>query len=205
MHRLDLQRLQETRRRTLEVCRPLSQVQMDFSPSPGRWSVGEILDHLLLSEGIYRREMQQLIRLARAGQPARIRRSFGEIDVGVAFIPKVMLPFLELPLTVANIFMPRETREWLIRNRTIPAQNPVIATPRKSRPAPQMIRELQDALDSMVSLVEENADLDYGQMLLSHPALGDNDFCQIIRLIWSHEERHQEQIAEVMASPGFPA
>jgi hypothetical protein len=28
----------------------LSQAQMDYSPAPGTWSIGEVVDHLILSE-----------------------------------------------------------------------------------------------------------------------------------------------------------
>lgn len=201
----DLRKLEETRRRSLDICASLSQAQMDFSPSPSGWSAGEIFDHLLLSEAVYLRDMRELIRLARSGQPARIRRSFADIDIGVAFIPKAMLPFLELPLTMANMFIPPAIRETLALNRIIPAQNPSIATPRKGRPVQQLCAELGRSLQEIVNLVEGNADLDYSRMTLSHPLLGENNLCQILRLIWIHEARHQQQLQEVLAAAGFPS
>lgn len=201
----DLCKLEETRRRSLDICASLSQAQLDYSPSPSRWSAGEIFDHLLLSEAVYVRDMRELIRMARSGQPALIRHSFADIDIGVAFIPKVMLPFLELPLTMANLFIPSALRETLALNRFIPAQNPSIATPRKGRPAEELCAELGRSLQEIVTLVEGNADLDYSSMTLSHPLLGENNLYQILRLLWIHEARHRQQMQEVLVAAGFPS
>jgi hypothetical protein len=44
--------LTETRRRTIAVLEPLSQRQLDYSPSPARWSVGEVAHHIALSQSI---------------------------------------------------------------------------------------------------------------------------------------------------------
>ena len=46
----------------------LTQPQLDFSPRTGRWSIGEVLDHLLLVEAAYRSEIAQLVELQRSGR-----------------------------------------------------------------------------------------------------------------------------------------
>ena len=53
------------RERTIELIRDLTQEQADFSPAPNSWSAGQITDHLLLSEKLYRTQCQDLIALAR--------------------------------------------------------------------------------------------------------------------------------------------
>ena len=40
---------------TVRLVAPLNQAQLDFSPQAGTWSIGEILDHLLLVEALYAR------------------------------------------------------------------------------------------------------------------------------------------------------
>ena len=49
-----------------------------------------------------------------------------------------------------------------------------------------------------------DAGLDYREMRLSHPLLGDNNVLQLLRMMRLHEERHQEQIRDILHSPAFP-
>jgi hypothetical protein len=50
VYEADLDLLGTTRQRTLELSEGLTQAQIEFPPAAGQWSVGEVLDHLLLAE-----------------------------------------------------------------------------------------------------------------------------------------------------------
>lgn len=195
-----LDRFAATRAGTLELLGGTSQEALDVRPAPGRWSAGEVFDHLVLAERINCAEIGELIRLARAGEPARIRRSFSEMDVSVAYIPKAALPWLELPFTVANLFVPGCVRDLLARSRLLPAQNPAAATPRPGRPAAELAADLGESLAATVGLVTADGDLDFRAMHFSHPLLGSSDGVGILRFMALHEERHQEQIREALAA-----
>ncbi|HEX3555624.1 MAG TPA: DinB family protein [Thermoanaerobaculia bacterium] len=44
-----LDQLAQARAQTLALVQPLSQEELDRAPAPGKWSVGEVLDHLFLA------------------------------------------------------------------------------------------------------------------------------------------------------------
>jgi hypothetical protein len=70
-----LTELESARAQTLGMAEPLSQMQLDYTSRPDAWSIGEILDHLVLAEALYRGEMARLIDLARAGRRPYLHRS----------------------------------------------------------------------------------------------------------------------------------
>jgi hypothetical protein len=75
----------------------------------------------------------------------------------------------------------------------VPAQNPEITTPRCARPADELREDLLSALKQTQALLESNADLDYGEMMIEHPLLGNNNVPGLLRFLAFHEPRHQSQ------------
>src|SRR5215831_9065021 len=68
MVQANLEQLHAVRSRTLSQMQDLSQGQLDYVPEPGAWSIGEVVDHLILSEQVLRGDMAILIERAQAGQ-----------------------------------------------------------------------------------------------------------------------------------------
>lgn len=193
-----LQDFAATRAATLGLANGLSQEELDRRPRPDKWSVGEILDHLLRAEGYLHGELRELIGLARAGRRPFIRRSFSEVDISVAFIPRPLLSLFELPISLAGMFVPAPVRDFILRNRLIPAQNPSFATPQPGRPADELRSDLAASLEHLRQLLEQNADLDGRQLILQHPLLGTLDLTGMLRFLILHEQRHQDQIQEAL-------
>ena len=193
------------RARTLEMVRKLSQYQMDFAPAPGKWSVGEVLDHLILGQRLNLCYITEVIGMKKAGHRPVLQLGFEDVDVSIAHVPKNILPALEVPFTVLNIFLPNKVRDLMTRYRLVPARNPRLTSPRRSRPADELRNELIDSLRETEALLESNADLDFSEMLIQHPLLGNNDVPGLLRFLALHEQRHQSQIESVLRSPGFAA
>lgn len=189
-----------TRARTLALVEGLDQATLDRRPAPGRWSVGEVLDHVLLAEEFFRGEIERLAELARSGRPAVLRRSLSEVDISILFIPRPLLQLFETPVAVFGRFVPASVRELLLRNRILPTQNPSMATPRPGRPGEELRADLAASLERTRELLAANADLDYGRMIHEHPLLGSNDVPGLLRFLDGHESRHQEQIREALAA-----
>jgi hypothetical protein len=63
MYQQSLDMLRLTRARTLRLCAGMTQAQSDYSPAVGKWSAGEVLDHLLLAEKLYRDIFVRLIQM----------------------------------------------------------------------------------------------------------------------------------------------
>ena len=193
-----LDRFRATRERTLEIVDGLSQAELDARPSPGRWSVGEVLDHLALSDALDRGEIETLIGLARTGERPVPRRSFADVDVGVLFLPKSLLPWLEPPLSLMSTVLPKALRDWVVRTRWLRAQNPAVGEPRPGRPAEELRRELREAPERFTALLAGAGDVDLASLRHFHPLLGWNDLAGIFSFMEGHERRHQGQLRELV-------
>jgi hypothetical protein len=186
------------------MVRELSQGQMDYEPARGRWSVGEVLDHLILGQRLNLSYIAQVIAMKAAGQPPVLRLSSTDVDVSIGHLPKRILPALELPFNLLNVFLPGSLRDFMTRYRLIPAQNPEITNPRRARPAEELRNDLISSLKETESLLKFHSDLDYGQMVIQHPLLGNNNIPGLLRFMALHEQRHQTQINDILISPRFP-
>ena len=167
MMKTRLKLLRSIRSHTLALVQGLSQEQIDFSPPSGEWSLGESVDHLLLAEQIFRAEIAALIELAKAGKKPRLYRSFADLNVGPSFIPKSILPFLEIPFAVLTTFTPSCVREFM--PRLMPIRHPDVSTPHQGRPADELRAELHTSLAETEALLVANPDFDYDKMIHQHP------------------------------------
>ena len=204
MFRESLEMFRTTRLRTIALADELSQAQFDFTPAAGKWSIGEVLDHLLLAEKMNCAQIVELIELKRGQQKPFVKHTFADVNVSVGYIPKSILPVLEVPFTLLNTFVPAGMREYMTRNRLVPAQHPDIATPKGGRPAAELRENLKSSLEKTENLFNTNADLDYSEMIVQHPLLGTNNVPELLRFMAAHEQRHQSQINNIMVSPRFP-
>jgi hypothetical protein len=199
---LDLFR--STRGRTMTIVEKLSQPQMDFAPAPDRWSVGEILDHLILGQKLNLSYIAELIGRKKAGRSPVLSLSFSDLDVSVGYIPKSLLPALEAPFTMLNLFLPSRVRDFMTSHRLVPAQHPGITTPRRARPADDLCDDLISSLKEMNTLLESHSHLEYSEMVIQHPLLGSNNIPGLLRFLALHEQRHQSQMNNILTSSGFP-
>jgi len=202
--RTSLAEFRATRARTLALADGLSQEQLDYAPAPGKWSAGEVLDHLLLAEGANRGHVAKLIELKRGAQRPELSLTFSDLNVSIARVPRSALTLLETPLALLNTFVPDGLRNFLTRNRLVPFQNPDVAAPRSRRSAHRLRAELADSLRETEALFRNNPDLDYGGMVVRHPLLGSYDVPGLLRFMSAHEQRHQSQIADILSDPRLP-
>jgi hypothetical protein len=202
MYHQNLELLHSTRAGTLRLCSGITQAQSEFAP-PGKWSAGEVLHHLLLAENLYRGNFAQLIELQKSGQRPILRRSFADLNTSIAHIPKPILPMLEIPFTVMNMFVPSVVRETMMQFRLVPAQNPDVISPKKGQPVNDLRVALQASYDEMAALFNANPNLDYRGMTYQHPIMGSNNALQMMRIVALHERRHQSQIRDLLRLPQF--
>src|SRR5438874_5917771 len=137
-----LEMFRSVRAQTLAMVQELSQSQMDYEPAPGKWSIGEVLDHLILGQRLNLSYIVEVIGMKKAGQRPVLRLSFADVDVSIGYLPKSMLPALEVPFNVLNMFLPNGVRDFMTRYRLMPAQNADITTPRRARPAAELRNNL---------------------------------------------------------------
>jgi uncharacterized damage-inducible protein DinB len=198
MYQENLELLRVARGETLRLCEGIGQEQSELAPAQGKWSVGEVLDHLLLTENYYRGVFAQLVELAKSGRPAVVDSSFAEVNTSIAYIPKSVLSALEIPFTVFNRFLPSVVRETIIGNRIIPAQSFDLAQPRKGKPIGELKARLASSYEQTASIFRDNPNAGYRAMRYRHPLMGDNNALQVLRIVSLHERRHQGQIKEIL-------
>lgn len=223
MHPTELQLLRRTREATLRLIGDLSERQFRFaparrlrlveipflplwvlSPPAPRWSIAEIADHLILFEQVIRDDIATLIQRTRSGREPLLQMGFREVNVSFAFIPRSLLPLLELPVSAFSQLAPKRVVEFLTASRVLPAQTPDILAPRKGREKNALCRELQTSLEASEALFAANPDLDYTRMFRQHPTTGRQNAVESFRMIALHEQRHQAQIQEILDDPAFP-
>lgn len=192
-----------TRARTLELIEGLTQAELDYTPAPNRWSIGEVLDHMLLGERLNREQIAKLIQLKREGRRPELILTFSDLNISVVGVPRFFLPLFEAPLTVINMFVPDSLRNYLTRTRLIPFRNPDPATPKRGRSAAELRRDLRASLQETEGLFQNNPELDYDEMVVQHPLLGRYDVPGLLRFMSAHEERHQSQITGIQSAQGF--
>jgi hypothetical protein len=200
-----LEMFRSVRAQTLEMVQGHSQSQMDYRSAPGKWSIGEVLDHLILGQRLNLSYIAEVIGRVSAGQRPVLQLSFADVDVSIAYLPKGILPALEVPFSLINIILPNSVRDFMTRYRLIPAQNPGITKPRRGRSAVALRHDLISSLRETEQLFESHRGLDYSKMMILHPLLGNNDVPGLLRFVALHEQRHQSQIESVLSSPGFPS
>ena len=193
-----------TRAQTLAMVQELSQSQMDYQPEPHKWSAGEVLDHLVLGQRLNLSYIAELIGMKKAGQQPVLILSSSYFDVSIGYIPKRMLPALELPLNLLNMFLPGTVRDFMTQYRLIPAQNPELTNPRRGRPAEELRNDLIVSLKETEALLESHSDLDYGEMVIQRPLLGNNNVPGLLRFLALHVQRDQSQINDILTNPQFP-
>lgn len=198
MYRQNLELLRATRAETLRLSSGVGQKQSELAPAAGKWSLGEVLDHLLLAEQYYRGVFVKLVGMAKSGARPIVNSSFAEVNTSIGYIPKAVLPMMEVPFTLFNKFVPSAVREAVIGLRLLPVQNPDMAEPRKGKPIDELRSALESSYGETAALFHDNPQAAYREMRYQHPLMGDNNALQLLRIVALHERRHQAQIEEIL-------
>jgi hypothetical protein len=125
------------------------------------------------------------------------------LNTSIAYIPKSLLPMLEIPFTVMNLFVPSVVRETMMQFRLLPSESPDITTPKKGQPVTDLRVALQSSYDQTAALFNANPGADYRAMRYRHPLLGSNNVLQMLHIVGLHERRHQSQIQDLLCLPQF--
>lgn len=170
-----IQLLKDSQAEFVQAVSGLSDEQWKWKPNPTRWSVGEVSEHILLAEGMLFAKVQEAI--ASPPNPDWEMKTSGKTE----FILKVMAPRLGKAQAPEPI-VPRGnlTREEIM-----------------TRFAQVRANTLQFALDTKIPLKEYTAEHPF-------PVFGTLNAYQWLIYIPLHNQRHDKQIEEVKATPGFP-
>ena len=192
------------RKGTMLAVASLTEDQAGFRPTNEEWSVAQILDHLLLTEGLYRAQMSRMVDLARKGGSLNIDVSLTEVDLSLPFIPKALMPLMALPLTMMNMFVPQVLRETVLRFPIMKAKNPKISEPAATKSISLLRQELVASLAQTEACFAGALPPNASRVTVSHPVFGCNTIANVFGLMAAHEERHGSQISSLRRNPLFP-
>lgn len=195
-----LRQFRTTRERTVRLLQQVSEADFDRRPGSGGWSAGELADHLIKANRLYVGEINKLVELKRAGKPPRIAVRVADMDFTVPFVPRMLLPFFDLPVAMFNYFVPNGVREFILSRPLVPVQAPPMLKPDAQRGRPVLLAELDEELRRTERLFTDNAKIDFRTLKYYHPIFGFNDVDDILGLLSSHEERHQKQLQALLAA-----
>ena len=168
--------IDETRARLVGAVEPLTAEQLGFRPSPEKWTVAEIVEHLSITEGRVARMLGVMV--TKLGPDAARAE-------GSPFAPVSIEQFVELSRT-EKYQAPDE-----IRPKGAPLEDSLAAL-RDSR---SMLRDLRDRAEL----------IDGTRARFPHPVWGPLDLYQWLAFVGAHEQRHLHQIEavkEVMKAEG---
>jgi hypothetical protein len=153
----------------------LTDAQLAFRPLPGKWSIGEILDHLCLAERSITRVVSRIL------QQAAGRGLIGE--------PGSMEP-------------PPHRIDRELYNQSASAPESVLPAP--ERPLDQLLSGLQDSRGRLMEVASQADGKVVGRITVRHFQLGELHFYQWLALEGAHEMKHLEQIRRIKLHPDFP-
>lgn len=153
----------------------LSAAQWGFHESADRWSIGQVAEHLAITEDVV----------------GGILRSLGTGTVAATSRED-------------RAAMDERIREGL-RDRSQRFQAPdVVAPPPEARSLSDVVSRFEKGRRAIIELVS-HTDVDLRAYTSAHPAFGEIDGHQWVLLVTSHVWRHLEQVDEVKAHDGYPA
>jgi len=170
-----LQLLEDSQKEFLALVDGLNDAQWTFKPGPDRWSVGETAEHIVLAEALLFGSVQRAVDAP--PNPDWETKTRGKTE----FIEKVMVDRTHKAIAPEAI----QPHAKMSREEVI------------QRYKDQRAHAIQFAEETQVALKEHTVDHPF-------PVFGTLNAYQWLIYVPLHNMRHDQQIAEVKASPGFP-
>jgi len=168
--------LDESHKEFLAAIDGVTAEQWKWKPAPDRWSVGEVAEHVVLAEALLWGAVQKAI--SSPPNPDWETKTKGKTE----FIEKVMAP------------------------RLGKAQASEAIVPKGNMTPDEVLATFEKQREAIVKFAKET-DLELKQFTVEHPMPVFNTLNAYQWLIYIplHTMRHDKQIAEVKATPGYPA
>lgn len=164
------------------VAHGLSQAQLDWQPGPGRWGVGQCIEHLVISNEEMEKAVRPKLAAARRTQTAPAYGDWKPSLMG-GWLVKAVDPETKRKVKTGRVFMPGPSAR------------------------PDVLAAFERSLDTLTEVLRESDGVDLAKVRVISPASwfvryhgGD-----ALRITIVHLKRHLDQAARVRAEPGFPS
>lgn len=176
-----IKRIRQTTEDATQSFCALSDMQLNWKPNPNQWSIGQCLDHLMVSNQTY----------------------FPIFDTVIAGTktPKLLEKIPLLPewwgKTLIKALEPSNTK----KSKTFP-----VFEPRQSEVPPTIIKDFIAHQEQLLQYFQRLDAVDLNQIIITSPAASFVTYSlrDAVYILTNHEERHLLQAKNVLASPEFP-
>ena len=167
-----IERLQKTEQELLTLVTGVTDAQWAFKPAPERWSIGEVVEHIVLAEALM-------------------------FDTAVRSLDRAQNPKWDETLPKTD----RLRRALPDRSRRVDA--PAAIKPQQAMSRAEVMARFAEQRKRALAYARD-ADHPVKAHTAPNPFFGDLNAHQWLLYIPLHNERHNQQIAEVKSSPGYP-
>lgn len=200
---VEFDRARAIRADTLSLVSKLDQGQSEHRANSGKWSVGEVLDHLVKLDTLIVRELEVALNQSSRGLPF-VYRGIADVDTTIPWVLRPVLPLVEVPFGFFNTVLPQSVRRAFTGNRTIPLQAPGIIEPRFGRPIDTLRAELDATFHTLEQQQADKPGIDLNRLYYYNPITGLSSVAGLYRFVSNHEQRHQSQLRDILAHGSFP-
>ncbi len=170
-----LDKLASSEARLLELVQGLSPSQWSFRETPERWSIAQVIEHVILFENFVSRAIEEALEKPVAAEKQSQTAEKDPLVIGLA--------------------NSRRTR-FNAREAVRPGQ---------SRPEPSELVAQLRKVRARTFAFTESTQADVRDHYFPHIAFGDLDCYQWLVTLGQHAARHAVQIEEIKSHPRFPA
>ena len=186
------------RSKTLRMTEGFSEAELKYSLKRDQWSIADIQEHLLLIDQYFQKDLKELIDRAHKGLDPVLDRPFRYFKLPLPQLPEFVRKATEIPLLLMSRGVPFENLERLAKVRQVPLKAEPPVQPRREHSPADLVDKLNSSAQKTEFLFRNNEFLDFTDLRHQNQLTGHMDSLQALRLIVAHEERHQEQIQEMI-------
>ena len=171
-------RISNIRERFLESVSGLSEEQLIHKADENAWSIGDVINHVSLTDEANAKLTSNMLKRARATD-----------------LPPDPSPDASVIRSMDDIFPRMDAAKF---------QAPDFVAPHAHAPVDESLARLSASRERMLANVEQLNGFDLSALTYPHPFAGELNTYQWILMAGAHESRHTEQINRMKSQPGFP-
>ena len=174
-------RLDETNSKVEKEFGSLTKDELNWKPSPDKWSIGQCLDHIKVSNETYFPQIEEII-------SGKKRNSFFQ---SLPALPKLWGKIVKKTVSPDSVRKVKTFKVFYPSSSEIPAT---------------IINDFLNHQKKLIELMKKTDEVNHDKVIISSPVskLITYRLKDAFIIIASHEERHFNQAARVKETAGFP-
>jgi len=169
-----LKYLNDTKADFIKEVSGLSDAQLNFRAAPGRWTIAEVAEHIILSEGVI---LNHITNTGMKSTPLEGKDNYRVRDVGVMLA---------------------------ITNRAQKFQAPEVLRPAsRFKTRDELLTNFEKVRNTSIEFMKNNK-ADMRNTFMENPMMGMIDNFQWFLFMNGHADRHLAQLKEVKTDPAYP-